>query len=253
MPLLANRRWSRTPQLGSLLASRTSQTTPVRHGGRSQQEARLPPFHRLAEVSSMPTLGDRQSSSSAFRRYSNQSMRSVSPSSVSAISTSSSILSRYSNQSMRPVSTFATSVSASSTSSSISSRYSNQSMRSVSTFATSVSASSASTNWRRQSDSRLEFTSSLPSLNSNNGPQSIHINGMPRRLPVNVKRMYFCADKLPLPGIHLLTGCYYSTKRCSVGAPTAAGARTQAYCTRQREGQTAHDGYGRQKCSRIDK
>jgi hypothetical protein len=63
-------------------------------------------------------------------------------------------------------------------------------MRSVSTFATSVSASSASssTNWRKQSGSALASTSSLASsLNSNNGSQSSHINGTPRRPPANIK------------------------------------------------------------------
>jgi hypothetical protein len=148
------------------------------------------------------------------------------------------------------------------TSSSTFTRYSNQSMRSVSTFATSVSASSASSNWRKQSCSALASTSSLASsLNSNNGSQSSHVNGMPRRPPMNVKRMYFSADALLLPGIHLLIGLYYSTKRCSVGAQwchsllwrAAAGARTQAYCPRRRKVQTIHHGYGRQKRSRTDK
>jgi hypothetical protein len=98
-------------------------------------------------------------------------------------------------------------------------------MRSVSTFATSVSASSASssTNWRKQSGSALASTSSLASsLNSNNGSQSSYINGMPRRPPANIKRMYFSADAPLLPGIHLLTGRYYSTKRCSKGAQRCA-------------------------------
>jgi hypothetical protein len=120
-------------------------------------------------------------------------------------------------------------------------------VRSVSTFATSVSASSASssTNWRKQSVSALASTSSLASsLNSNNGSQSSHINGTPRRPPANIKRMYFSADAPLLPGIHLLTGRSYSTKWCSTGAQrcasplrlAATGARTQAYCTRRREG-----------------
>ena len=65
MPLLANRQ-SHTPQFGSLLASRTSQTTPERHGGRSQQETRLPSPHRLAKAASMSALGDRQSTTTQF-------------------------------------------------------------------------------------------------------------------------------------------------------------------------------------------
>jgi len=81
-------------------------------------------------------------------------------------------------------------MSSTNTSTSTFTRYSNQSMRSVSTFATSVSASSASssTNWRKQSGSALASTSSLASsLNSNNGSQCSHINGIPRRPPSNIK------------------------------------------------------------------
>ena len=92
------------------------------------------------------------------------------------------------------------SMASTNTSSSTFTRYSNQSMRSVSTFATSVSASSASSsaNWRKQSGSALASTSSLASsLNSNNGSQSSHINGIPRRPPTNIKRMYFSADAPP--------------------------------------------------------
>lgn len=104
------------------------------------------------------------------------------------------------------------SMASTNTSTSTFTRYSNQSMRSVSTFATSVSASSgsSSTNWRNKSGSALASTSSLASsLNSNNGSQSSHINGMPRWPPANIKRMYFSADALRLPGIHLLTGSYF--------------------------------------------
>ena len=184
-----------------------------------------------------------------------QSRRAASPTSMRSGRTVSSISSSSASNNWR------SSMASTNTSTSTFTRYSNQSMRSVSTFATSVSASSASSNWRKQSGSALASTSSLASsLNSNNGSQSSHINGTPRWPPANVKRMYFSADA-PLPGIHLLTGRYYSTKRCSMGARwcgsllwrTAASARTQAYCTRRWEGQTVHDGYGRQKRSRTYK
>jgi hypothetical protein len=58
MSLLGNTQ-SHTPQFGSLLASRTSQTTAERHGGRSQQERRLSSPHRLAKAASTSFLGNR--------------------------------------------------------------------------------------------------------------------------------------------------------------------------------------------------
>jgi hypothetical protein len=58
MPLLANRQ-SHTPQFGSLLALRTSQTTPERHGDCSQEETRLPSPRRLLTAVSMSLLGNR--------------------------------------------------------------------------------------------------------------------------------------------------------------------------------------------------
>src|SRR6267154_182059 len=57
MSLLGNCQ-SHTSQFGSLLASRTSQTTAERDGGRSQQETRLPSPHRLAKAASMSLLGN---------------------------------------------------------------------------------------------------------------------------------------------------------------------------------------------------
>jgi hypothetical protein len=148
-----------------------------------------------------------------------QSRRAASPTSMGSGRAASSISSSSASNNWRD------SMASTNTSSSTFTRYSNLSMRSVSTFATSVSASSASssTNWRKQSGSALASTSSLASsLNSNNGSQSSHINGMPRRPPANIKRMYFSADAPLLPGIHLLTGRYYSTKRCSMGAQRCA-------------------------------
>jgi hypothetical protein len=148
-----------------------------------------------------------------------QSRRAASPTSMGSGRAASSISSSSASNNWR------NSMASTNTSSSTFTRYSNLSMRSVSTFATSVSASSASssTNWRKQSGSALASTSSLASsLNSNNGSQSSHINGMPRRPPANIKRMYFSADAPLLPGIHLLTGRYYSTKRCSMGAQRCA-------------------------------
>ena len=100
------------------------------------------------------------------------------------------------------------SMASTNTSTSTFTRYSNQSMRSVSTFATSVSASSASssTNWRKQPGSAFPSTSSLASsLYSNNGSQSSHISGLPRRPPANVKRTYLSANVPLLPRIRLLT------------------------------------------------
>lgn len=99
------------------------------------------------------------------------------------------------------------SMASTNTSTSTFTRYSNQSMRSVSTFATSVSASSASssTNWRKQPGSAFPSTSSLASsLYSNNGSQSSHISGLPRRPPSNVKRTYLPADVPLLPRMRLL-------------------------------------------------
>lgn len=92
------------------------------------------------------------------------------------------------------------SMASTNTSTSTFTRYSNQSLRSVSTFATSVSASSASssTNWRKQSDST--------SLYSNDGSQSSHNSGLPRRPPSNIKRTYFSAPPTLIPGINLLMG-----------------------------------------------
>jgi hypothetical protein len=58
MSLLGNRQ-SHAPQFGSLLESRTSQTTVERHGGLSQQETRLPSPHRLVKAASMSLLGNR--------------------------------------------------------------------------------------------------------------------------------------------------------------------------------------------------
>jgi hypothetical protein len=59
MSLLGNRQ-SQAPlaQFGSLSASKTSQTTTERHGGRSQQETRLPSPHRLVKAASMSLLGN---------------------------------------------------------------------------------------------------------------------------------------------------------------------------------------------------
>jgi len=57
MSLLGNRQ-PHTPQFGSLLASSTNQTTAERHGGRLQQETRLPSRHRLAKAASMSLLGN---------------------------------------------------------------------------------------------------------------------------------------------------------------------------------------------------
>ena len=131
-----------------------------------------------------------------------QSRRAASPTSMRSGRTVSSISSSSASNNWR------SSMASTDTSTSAFTRYSNQSMRSVSTFATSVSASSTSSNWRKQSGSALASTSSLASsLNSNNGSQSSHINGMPRRPPSNVKRMYFSADTPLFPGIYLLTYC----------------------------------------------
>ena len=120
-----------------------------------------------------------------------QSRRAASPTSMRSGRTVSSISSSSASNNWR------SSMASTNTSISTFTRYSNQSMRSVATFATSVSASSASssTNWRKQSGSAVASTSSLASsLNSNNGSQSSHINGMPRRPPSNLKRTYFSAN-----------------------------------------------------------
>ena len=58
MSLLGNIQ-SHTLQFGSSWASRTSQTTPERHGGRSQHEIRLPSPPRLVKAASMSLLGSR--------------------------------------------------------------------------------------------------------------------------------------------------------------------------------------------------
>ena len=58
MSLLGDKQ-SHTPQFESLLASRTSQTTAERDGGRSQPETRLPSPHRLVKAASMSLLGHR--------------------------------------------------------------------------------------------------------------------------------------------------------------------------------------------------
>ena len=127
-----------------------------------------------------------------------QSRRAASPTSMRSGRTVSSISSSSASNNWR------SSMSSTNTSSSTFTRYSNQSMRSVSTFATSVSASSSS-NWRKQSGSAIASTSSLAdSLNSNNGSLSSHINGVPRRPPTNVKRMYFSADVPLLPFVNWL-------------------------------------------------
>ncbi|KAH9991761.1 kinase-like domain-containing protein [Russula vinacea] len=116
-----------------------------------------------------------------------QSRRAVSPTTSTR---SGRAVSTISNSSAS--SNWRNSMASTNTSSTTFTRYSNQSMRSVSTFATSVSASSASssTNWRKPAGSTFPSTSSLASsLNSNNGSQSSHINGLPRRPPTNVKPM----------------------------------------------------------------
>jgi len=77
------------------------------------------------------------------------------------------------------------SMASTNTSSTTFTRFSNQSMRSVSTFATSVSASSTSSNWRKHPDPVFPSSSSVAS--SNNGSQSGHFNGQPRRPPGNIK------------------------------------------------------------------
>lgn len=101
------------------------------------------------------------------------------------------------------------SMTSTNTSTSAFTRFSNHSMRSVSTFATSVSASSAassSSNWRKPAVSTCPSSSSLASsLYSNNGSQSCHNNGLPRRPPPNVKCTYFSASTPLLPELHLLT------------------------------------------------
>ena len=128
-----------------------------------------------------------------------QSRRPASPTSMRSGRTTSTVSSSSASNNWR------SSMASTNTSSSTFTRYSNYSTRSVATFATSVSASSASSsaNWRKQSGSAVASTSSLASsLNSNNGSQSSHINGMPRRPPTNIKRMYFSADAPLLPGIH---------------------------------------------------
>ena len=56
--LLGNRQ-SYTPEFGSLWTSRTSQAVPESHGGRSQQETRMPSPHRLTKAASMSLLGNR--------------------------------------------------------------------------------------------------------------------------------------------------------------------------------------------------
>ncbi len=163
-----------------------------------------PPVSPPAIESPTRTRGEHQLQPQQWRAASPTSIRSG----RAAPSTSSSSASNNWRSSM----------SSTNTSTSTFTRYSNQSMRSVSTFATSVSASSASSssNWRKQSGSALASTSSLASsLNSNNGSQSSHINGMPRWPPTNIKRTHLSADAPLLPRIHLLIDLFFSDERCS--------------------------------------
>ena len=131
-----------------------------------------------------------------------QPRRAASPTSTRSGRAASSISSSSASNNWR------NSMASTNTSTSTFTRYSNQSMRSVSTFATSISASSASSspNWRKQSGSTFPSTSSLASsLYSNNGSQSSHISGLPRRPPANIKRTYLSADVPLLSRIRLLT------------------------------------------------
>ena len=63
-----------TPQFGSLLASRTGPTSAERYGGRSQQETRLPPPHRLAKAASMSLLDNRPQFGSLLALVTSQMM-----------------------------------------------------------------------------------------------------------------------------------------------------------------------------------
>jgi len=73
MSLLGNTQLH-TPQFGSLLASRTGPTTAERYGGRSQQDTRLPPPHRLAKAASMSLLDNRPQFGSLLALVTSQMM-----------------------------------------------------------------------------------------------------------------------------------------------------------------------------------
>ncbi len=178
---------TRTTRVTNLIMGLDSSSTPT-----SPPLPSLPP----SESESAQAMGEEP-------QLQPQSWRAPSPTSMRSGRASSSISSSSASNNWR------SSMASTNTLSSTFTRYSNQSRASVSTFATSVSASSASssTNWRKQSGSAMASTSSLASsLNSNNGSQSSHINGLPRRPPANIKRMFFSADAPLLPGIHSLNG-----------------------------------------------